>query len=159
MTINKIKSTNPLGPQWQTRNPFLFCAHHDDKYPKGNGKYGPDKALLAGRNMGNDFVPKDGWRMYHGHTVPGFPVHPHRGFETVTYMIQGAMQHEDSAGNKGDLNPGDVQWMTAGRGIIHSELPQDEFLKTGGVSHGFQIWVNLPAKDKMMMPPAVTLHY
>ncbi|MBT5390772.1 MAG: pirin family protein [Euryarchaeota archaeon] len=82
----------------------------------------------------------------------GAPAHPHRGFETVTYMIQGAMKHEDSAGNKGDLNPGDVQWMTAGRGIIHSELPQDDFLKQGGVSHGFQIWVNLPSKDKMMQP-------
>ncbi len=82
----------------------------------------------------------------------GAPDHPHRGFETVTYMIQGAMKHEDSAGNKGDLNPGDVQWMTAGRGIIHSELPQDDFLKQGGVSHGFQIWVNLPSKDKMMQP-------
>ncbi|MDP6234346.1 MAG: pirin family protein [Candidatus Poseidoniaceae archaeon] len=82
----------------------------------------------------------------------GAPAHPHRGFETVTYMIQGAMQHEDSAGNKGDLNPGDVQWMTAGKGIIHSELPQDDFLKTGGVSHGFQIWVNLPSKNKMMEP-------
>ena len=82
----------------------------------------------------------------------GAPAHPHRGFETVTYMIQGAMKHEDSAGNKGDLNPGDVQWMTAGRGIIHSELPQDDFLQQGGVSHGFQIWVNLPAKDKMMQP-------
>lgn len=82
----------------------------------------------------------------------GAPAHPHRGFETVTYMIQGAMKHEDSAGNKGDLNPGDVQWMTAGRGIIHSELPQDDFLEQGGVSHGFQIWVNLPSKDKMMQP-------
>jgi len=82
----------------------------------------------------------------------GAPAHPHRGFETVTYMIQGAMKHEDSAGNKGDLNQGDVQWMTAGRGIIHSELPQDEFLEQGGVTHGFQIWVNLPSKDKMMTP-------
>ena len=82
----------------------------------------------------------------------GAPAHPHRGFETVTYMIQGAMKHEDSAGNKGDLNPGDVQWMTAGRGIIHSELPQDDFLEQGGVTHGFQIWVNLPSKDKMMNP-------
>jgi redox-sensitive bicupin YhaK (pirin superfamily) len=82
----------------------------------------------------------------------GAPAHPHRGFETVTYMLQGAMKHEDSAGNKGDLNPGDVQWMTAGRGIIHSELPQDDFLEQGGVTHGFQIWVNLPSKDKMMNP-------
>ena len=82
----------------------------------------------------------------------GAPWHPHRGFETVTYLLEGRMQHEDSAGNKGELSPGDVQWMTAGRGIIHSEEPHDEFQKTGGTMHGFQIWVNLPAKDKMMNP-------
>ncbi|MEK9730334.1 MAG: pirin family protein [Candidatus Poseidoniales archaeon] len=82
----------------------------------------------------------------------GAPDHPHRGFETVTYMLSGCMQHADSAGNKGDLNPGDVQWMTAGRGVIHSELPHPDFYETGGLMHGFQIWVNLPAKDKMMAP-------
>lgn len=82
----------------------------------------------------------------------GAPWHPHRGFETVTYLLDGRMQHEDSAGNSGELNPGDVQWMTAGRGIIHSELPHEEFKKTGGKTHGFQIWVNLPAKHKMMAP-------
>tara|TARA_B100001540_G_C15812547_1_gene645363 strand:+ start:3447 stop:4286 length:840 start_codon:yes stop_codon:yes gene_type:complete len=82
----------------------------------------------------------------------GAPSHPHRGFETVTYMLEGAMQHADSAGNSGDLNPGDVQWMTAGRGIIHSELPHPDFYEAGGKMHGFQIWVNLPAKDKMMLP-------
>ena len=82
----------------------------------------------------------------------GAPSHPHRGFETVTYMLEGAMQHADSAGNTGDLNPGDVQWMTAGRGIIHSELPHPDFYEAGGKMHGFQIWVNLPAKDKMMSP-------
>lgn len=82
----------------------------------------------------------------------GAPWHPHRGFETVTYLLDGRMQHEDSAGNKGELNPGDVQWMTAGRGIIHSEVPHDEFQKIGGRTHGFQIWVNLPAEHKMMAP-------
>jgi len=82
----------------------------------------------------------------------GAPWHPHRGFETVTYLLDGKMQHEDSAGNKGELNPGDVQWMTAGRGIIHSELPHEEFQKTGGRTHGFQIWVNLPKEHKMMEP-------
>ena len=82
----------------------------------------------------------------------GAPSHPHRGFETVTYLLAGSMQHEDSAGNSGDLNPGDVQWMTAGRGIIHSELPHPDFYDAGGVLHGFQIWVNLPAKHKMMAP-------
>ena len=82
----------------------------------------------------------------------GAPWHPHRGFETVTYMLAGQMQHEDSAGNKGELSPGDVQWMTAGRGIIHSEEPHEDFQKTGGRMHGFQIWINLPAKHKMMEP-------
>lgn len=75
----------------------------------------------------------------------GFPAHPHRGFETVTYMLAGHMRHEDHLGNKGDLGPGGVQWMTAGRGIIHSEMPQ----QTAGRMHGFQLWVNLPAADKM----------
>jgi redox-sensitive bicupin YhaK (pirin superfamily) len=82
----------------------------------------------------------------------GAPSHPHRGFETVTYLLSGGMMHADSAGNSGDLNPGDVQWMTAGRGVIHSELPQDHMMNNGGRMHGFQIWVNLPAKDKMMQP-------
>jgi len=82
----------------------------------------------------------------------GAPSHPHRGFETVTYLLDGGMVHEDSAGNSGALNPGDVQWMTAGRGVIHSELPQDAMLEQGGRMHGFQIWVNLPAKHKMMAP-------
>lgn len=82
----------------------------------------------------------------------GAPWHPHRGFETVTYLLDGRMQHEDSEGNNGELGPGDVQWMTAGKGIIHSEEPHDEFQKTGGRMHGFQIWVNLPAKYKMMAP-------
>ena len=82
----------------------------------------------------------------------GAPRHPHRGFETVTYMLEGEMNHEDSAGNSGELTPGDVQWMTAGKGVIHSELPSDKMMKEGGLMHGFQIWVNLPAKDKMMQP-------
>ena len=82
----------------------------------------------------------------------GAPDHPHRGFETVTYLLEGRMQHKDSAGHAGDLNPGDVQWMTAGAGVVHSELPHPEFLAKGGVMNGFQVWVNLPAKDKMMKP-------
>ncbi len=82
----------------------------------------------------------------------GAPDHPHRGFETVTYLLAGRMQHRDSAGNQGNLEPGDVQWMTAGSGVVHSELPHPEFLASGGVLHGFQIWVNLPAEKKMMTP-------
>lgn len=82
----------------------------------------------------------------------GAPEHPHRGFETVTYLLAGKMEHRDSQGNRGSLGPGDVQWMTAGAGVLHSELPEPEFKRRGGLMHGIQIWVNLPARDKMMPP-------
>ncbi len=82
----------------------------------------------------------------------GFPPHPHRGFETVTYLLSGEMQHRDSWGNRGTLRPGDVQWMTAGSGLVHSEMPGDGLVKTGGRLHGFQLWINLPKKDKMIAP-------
>ena len=82
----------------------------------------------------------------------GAPDHPHRGFETVTYLLSGEMQHKDSAGHSGSLRPGDVQWMTAGAGVVHSELPSDAFMKNGGTLHGFQVWVNLPARDKLIPP-------
>ena len=82
----------------------------------------------------------------------GAPDHPHRGFETVTYMIDGVFEHKDSQGHSGKINPGDVQWMTAGSGVIHSEMPEKEFAKKGGRLHGFQLWVNLPKKNKMMNP-------
>ena len=82
----------------------------------------------------------------------GAPDHPHRGFETVTYMVDGIFEHKDSQGHSGKLKPGDVQWMTAGSGVIHSEMPEKEFSQKGGTMHGFQLWVNLPKKDKMMKP-------
>ncbi len=83
-----------------------------------------------------------------GDYIAGFPSHPHRGFETVTYMLDGRMRHKDNHGNEGLLTPGSVQWMTAGRGIVHSEMPEQE----EGLMRGFQLWVNLPAKDKMGAP-------
>ena len=82
----------------------------------------------------------------------GASAHPHRGFETVTYVIDGAFEHKDSQGHSGKLDSGDVQWMTAGSGIVHSEMPEKEFVKKGGKLHGFQLWVNLPKKDKTIMP-------
>lgn len=82
----------------------------------------------------------------------GAPDHPHRGFETVTYLLSGGMQHRDSRGNAGTLGPGDVQWMTAGSGVVHSEMPEDAILRDGGRMHGFQLWVNLPRRDKRMAP-------
>jgi len=83
-----------------------------------------------------------------GDYIAGFPSHPHRGFETVTYMLDGRMRHKDNHGNEGLMTPGSVQWMTAGRGIVHSEMPEQE----SGLMRGFQLWVNLPAKDKMTAP-------
>jgi redox-sensitive bicupin YhaK (pirin superfamily) len=82
----------------------------------------------------------------------GAPDHPHRGFETVTYVLSGRMAHRDSDGHAGQLGPGDVQWMTAGAGVIHSEMPEEEFRRAGGRMHGFQLWVNLPRRDKLMAP-------
>ena len=82
----------------------------------------------------------------------GAPDHPHRGFETVTYMLSGDMEHKDSSGHGGRLKSGDVQWMTAGAGVVHAEMPSAEFMRTGGVMHGFQLWVNLPRQDKMIKP-------
>jgi quercetin 2,3-dioxygenase len=82
----------------------------------------------------------------------GAPDHPHRGFETVTYMLSGEMEHKDSSGRAGRLRSGDVQWMTAGSGVVHAEMPSTEFMRTGGRMHGFQLWVNLPRRDKMMKP-------
>ncbi len=82
----------------------------------------------------------------------GAPDHPHRGFETVTYILDGAIEHKDSQGNRGRIDAGDVQWMTAGSGVIHSEMPSEEIRRDGGRLHGFQLWVNLPRRDKMMKP-------
>ncbi|MDO8361496.1 MAG: pirin family protein [Actinomycetota bacterium] len=146
-----IVQTVPLGFQWPTADPFLFCVHHLDQYPEGNGSFGP-QGSLAGRNIGSDFEPRDGWRMYHGSTVPGFPEHPHRGFETVTFARKGFIDHSDSLGAAARFGRGDVQWMTAGAGVVHSEM--FPLLATDGPNtvELFQIWMNLPAADKMVEP-------
>ena len=121
MTTDPILGVAPLGFPWQTKDPFLFCVHHVDLYPQGNDRLGP-AASLAGRDIGQDFAGKDGWRMYHGDTVPGFPQHPHRGFETVTFVREGFIDHSDSLGATARFGRGDVQWLTAGAGIVHSEM-------------------------------------
>lgn len=82
----------------------------------------------------------------------GAPDHPHRGFETVSYILEGELEHADSAGHKGTLSSGDVQWMTAGRGVVHAEMPSERLQREGGRVHGFQIWVNLPAREKQIAP-------
>lgn len=144
-----VKKIEPMGFQWPTRDPFLFCVHHEDDFPKGNDKMGP-QGSLEGRSLGDDFIIKDGFRMYHGKVVPGFPGHPHRGFETVTVVRKGMVDHADSLGAAGRYGDGDVQWMTAGQGVQHSEmfplLKKDE----PNPLELFQIWLNLPRKNKMV---------
>lgn len=147
-SVSNIKA---LGFQWETKDPFLFCVHHEDAFPKGNAQMGP-AADLSGRDLGQDFMVKDGWRMYHGKRVPGFPGHPHRGFETITVVRKGFVDHSDSLGASGRYGNGDVQWMTAGKGVLHAEMfpllkeDQENPLEL------FQIWLNLPAKNKMVDP-------
>jgi redox-sensitive bicupin YhaK (pirin superfamily) len=146
-----ILDIQPLGFQWQTRDPFLFCAFHEDFFPKGNADMGP-AASLAGRNIGMDFQIKDGWRMYHGDRIPGFPHHPHRGFETITIVQKGLVDHADSLGAAGRYGEGDVQWMTAGSGVQHSEMFPLVRQNADNPLLLFQLWLNLPARSKMVAP-------
>lgn len=140
-----------MGFMRQTMDPFLFCVHHLDLYPEGNEAMGPN-APLVGRHIGSDFDEANDWKMYHGAQVPGFPAHPHRGFETITVVLDGLVDHFDSGGSTGRYGFGDVQWMTAGSGLMHSEM--FPLVNPDGPNRLdlFQIWLNLPAKDKMAAP-------
>ncbi|MDF2791597.1 MAG: pirin [Neobacillus sp.] len=151
MNNKKVLQVQKLGFQWKAESPFLFAVHHKDAYPEGNESQGPNVSL-AGRNLGEDFTVKDGFRMYHGEKVPGFPYHPHRGFETVTVVLEGFVDHFDSTGASGRYGNGDVQWLTTGKGCQHSEMfplvhqDQDNPLEL------FQIWLNLASENKMADP-------
>ena len=135
-----------LGTPWETIDPFLVCAHHVDHYPPGNASLGPDVPPA-----GEAAATKD-WSMYFGQTVPGFPAHPHRGFETITIVRQGVVDHSDSLGASARFGAGDVQWLTAGRGIVHAEMfPLLDPIKPNTLEL-FQIWLNLPARNKMVEP-------
>ena len=153
-----VLGVKPLGFPWETSDPFLFCAYHDDAYPKSNGQLGVPVGSLAGREIGQDFSRKDGWSMYHGESVPGFPAHPHRGFETVTIVRKGLIDHSDSLGATARFGRGDVQWLTAGQGVVHSEMfPLLDADKDNPLEL-FQIWLNLPARSKMA-PPHFTMFW
>jgi len=146
-----VREIFELGFPWATQDPFLFCVHHNDAYPAGNEQMGP-AVSLAGRQIGQDFASKDGWNMYHGEQVPGFPGHPHRGFETVTIVRRGLIDHSDSLGAAARFGSGDVQWLTAGRGIVHAEMfPLLDRAAPNPVEL-FQIWLNLPRANKLVEP-------
>ncbi len=151
MKNNIIIKIMPLSFPWETKDPFIFCVHHRDEFPKGNDAMGPNVSLV-GRNIGQDFAGKDGWNMYHGETIPGFPYHPHRGFETVTIVKEGIVDHTDSLGAAGRFGKGDVQWMTAGKGVLHSEMFPLIHKDKENPLELFQIWLNLPKVSKFVEP-------
>jgi len=121
MTKQPIKKIKPLMLPWETQDPFIFCSYHYDKFPGGNENMEPNVSL-EGRPLGRDFASKDGWNMYHGANIPGFPAHPHCGFETVSIVTKGMVDHSDSLGGKGRFGNGDVQWLTSGKGVQHAEM-------------------------------------
>lgn len=144
-----IKSMQPLGiaGPWDTPDPFLFLVYHKDHYPAGDAHMQAPR-----RGNGADFDPSAPYRMYHGDRIPGFPQHPHRGFETITATLSGLIDHTDSLGNGGRYGYGDLQWMTAGKGIVHGEMFPLLHMDQDNPCSLFQIWINLPAKDKMVEP-------
>lgn len=156
--MSQVLSLSRLGFPWPTLDPFLFCVHHHDAYPAGNGRMGIEPHQLRGRQIGQDFSGQDGWSMYHGQSVPGFPAHPHRGFETVTIVRHGRIDHSDSLGATARFGGGDVQWLTAGRGIVHCEMFPLRHQTQSNPTELFQIWLNLPAKSKMA-PPHFTMFW
>lgn len=146
--MSAIRQVVPLQNQWPGIDPFLFTAHHRDDYPAADGESMRPDAPLTGRNIGQDFSGRDGRSMYHGATVPGFPQHPHRGFETVTVALEGFIDHSDSLGATARFGQGDTQWLTAGAGISHSEMFPLLNAEDRNPLELFQIWLNLAPEDK-----------
>jgi redox-sensitive bicupin YhaK (pirin superfamily) len=147
--MSAIRDLVRLGFPWEGFDPFLFTVHHLDHYPAGNDVLGP-AVSLHGRNIGSDFSYRDGWSMYHGAAVPGFPQHPHRGFETVTVVRRGFVDHSDSLGATARYGEGDVQWLTTGSGIMHAEMFPLLDAEADNTLELFQIWLNLPPESKMV---------
>jgi len=150
MKKTSIKEIKPLVLPWETKDPFIFCSYHYDEFPGGNDNMEPNVSL-EGRPIGQDFASKDGWNMYHGANVPGFPAHPHCGFETVSIVTKGMVDHSDSLGGKGRFGNGDVQWLTSGKGVLHAEM-FPLLKKDKNPFEIFQLWLNLPGKSKKANP-------
>jgi len=149
MSTDAVLELVELGMPWQGLDPFIFTVHHVDAYPAGNEALGP-RSPLDGRNIGADFSYVNGWSMYHGDVVPGFPQHPHRGFETVTVVRRGYVDHSDSLGATARYGEGDVQWLTTGSGIMHAEMfPLLDDVESNPLEL-FQIWLNLPPESKLV---------
>ncbi len=138
----KILSKGSYSFRLPIQNPFILTAHHLDLFPEGNGRLGP----RTRKGLDSE------WRMYYGQNTPGFPVHPHRGFETVTIVTRGTVDHTDGLGSSGRYSNGDVQWMTAGAGLQHCEMFPLLNTDHSNTMELFQIWLNLPAKSKMVEP-------
>lgn len=146
---NPIRARKPLSSPWPAADPFLFCAFHLDAYPASDGAQGVPRHHLRGRDLGSDFSGRDGFSLYHGAPIPGFPAHPHRGFETVTVAKTGLVDHADSLGATARYGQGDVQWLTAGGGVMHSEMFPLASANADNPLDLYQIWLNLPPEDKM----------
>ena len=144
---NVILSVSDLETPFQTPDPFLFCVYHNDNFPSGN-----ERMEAPRKGNGADFSGKDGYSMYHGNSIPGFPQHPHRGFETITCAMTGIVDHADSLGNAGRYGNGDLQWMTAGSGVVHSEMFPLINQSRPNTLKLYQIWLNLPKQNKMSSP-------
>ena len=139
---------SPIGMHWDTEDPFIFASHHEDDYPHGNRQQAPPLEEIRGRDLGRDYEMRFGYRMYHGKVVPGFPMHAHWGYETVTLAEKGFVDHHDTEGVQGRFGFGDVQWVSASSRYEHNEmypLTEQEGRNPNDIT---QIFVNLPLELK-----------
>jgi redox-sensitive bicupin YhaK (pirin superfamily) len=148
-TKSIISCIDKLGFPFKTLDPFLFCVFHEDHYPRGNAQM---EAPIRGNGADFQLTDKKPYRMYHGDRVPGFPQHPHRGFETLTATLKGFIDHTDSLGNAGRYGEGDLQWLTTGKGVCHGEMFPLINQDKPNTTKFFQIWLNLPSSKKMVDP-------
>ena len=149
--------TQMLSLHWDTEDPFLFVSHHCDDYPQGNAQQAPPLSEIGGRNLGRDYKRIFGFRMYHGKVVPGFPIHAHWGYETITIPEKGFIDHFDSLGNQGRFGFGDVQWISAGSFYQHNEMYPLAYDDRPNPNDITQIMLNLPLKDKGSDPEVNTI--